>query len=109
MERALGGLVTGCRLHASKHLSRSPARVSWDGSKALVNGHFRVIGRALGLSRAVMRNIRQNLFFAFVYYALGIPLPAGLLYPLTGWRVNPMVAGAAMALSSASVIGNAFA
>ena len=63
--------------------------------------------RALGLSRAVMRNIRQNLFFAFVYNALGIPLAAGLLYPLTGWLLNPMIAGAAMALSSVSVIGNA--
>lgn len=73
----------------------------------LVKGDLRGIGRALGLSRAVMRNIRQNLFFAFVYNALGIPLAAGLLYPLTGWLLNPMVAGAAMALSSVSVIGNA--
>jgi Cu+-exporting ATPase len=54
-----------------------------------------------------MRNIRQNLFFAFVYNALGIPIAAGLLYPLTGWLLNPMVAGAAMALSSVSVIANA--
>jgi len=55
----------------------------------------------------VMRNIRQNLFFAFFYNAIGIPLAAGLLYPFTGWLLNPMVAGAAMALSSVSVIGNA--
>ena len=54
-----------------------------------------------------MKNIRQNLFFAFIYNALGIPLAAGLLYPLTGWLLNPMVAGAAMAMSSVSVIGNA--
>ena len=73
----------------------------------LVKGDLRGIGRALGLSREVMRNIRQNLFFAFVYNALGIPIAAGLLYPLTGWLLNPMVAGAAMALSSVSVIANA--
>jgi Cu+-exporting ATPase len=73
----------------------------------LVKGDLRGIVRALGLSRDVMRNIRQNLFFAFIYNAVGIPLAAGVLYPLTGWLLNPMVAGAAMALSSVSVIGNA--
>ncbi len=73
----------------------------------LVKGDLRGIGRALGLSRDVMRNIRQNLFFAFVYNALGVPLAAGVLYPLTGWLLNPMVAGSAMALSSVSVISNA--
>ena len=73
----------------------------------LVKGDLRGIVRALGLSRDVMHNIRQNLFFAFIYNAVGIPLAAGLLYPLTGWLLNPMIAGAAMALSSVSVIGNA--
>ena len=73
----------------------------------LVKGDLRGIVRALRLSRAVMRNIRQNLFFAFIYNAVGVPLAAGLLYPFTGWLLNPMVAGAAMALSSVSVIGNA--
>ncbi|MEO7100334.1 MAG: copper-translocating P-type ATPase [Luteolibacter sp.] len=73
----------------------------------LVKGDLRGIVRALGLSREVMRNIRQNLFFAFIYNAVGIPLAAGVLYPITGWLLNPMVAGAAMALSSVSVIGNA--
>lgn len=73
----------------------------------LVKGDLRGITRALKLSRAVMKNIRQNLFFAFVYNAVGIPLAAGVLFSMTGWLLNPMVAGAAMALSSVSVIGNA--
>ncbi len=73
----------------------------------LVKGDLRGIVRAFGLSRAVMRNIRQNLFFAFFYNAIGVPVAAGILYPFTGWLLNPMIAGAAMALSSVSVIGNA--
>ena len=73
----------------------------------LAKGDLLGIVRALELSRDVMKNIRQNLFFAFIYNALGVPLAAGLLYPFTGWLLNPMVAGAAMALSSVSVIGNA--
>ncbi len=73
----------------------------------LVKGDLRGIVSALVLSRAVMKNIRQNLFFAFIYNAAGVPLAAGVLYPLTGWLMNPMFAGAAMALSSVSVITNA--
>jgi Cu+-exporting ATPase len=59
------------------------------------------------LSKAVMRNIRQNLFFAFVYNALGIPIAAGLFYPFFGLLLSPIIAGAAMSLSSVSVIANA--
>jgi P-type Cu+ transporter len=73
----------------------------------LVKGDLRGIEKAIRLSHAMMRNIRQNLFFAFIYNALGIPIAAGALYPLFGWLLNPMIAGAAMSLSSVSVIANA--
>ena len=73
----------------------------------LVQGDLRGIVRAISLSRAAMRNIRQNLFFAFLYNALGIPLAAGVLYPAFGLLLNPMIASAAMSLSSVSVISNA--
>jgi Cu+-exporting ATPase len=73
----------------------------------LVRGDLRGIAKAIRLSRATMRNIRQNLFFAFLYNALGIPLAAGVLYPFVGLLLSPMIAGAAMSLSSVSVIGNA--
>ena len=73
----------------------------------LVKGDLRGIAKAISLSRATMRNIRQNLFFAFLYNALGIPIAAGLLYPFFGLLLSPIVAGAAMSLSSVSVITNA--
>jgi len=73
----------------------------------LVKGDLRGIVRARRLSRAVMRNIRQNLFFAFVYNALGVPIAAGVLYPVFGLLLSPMIAAAAMSISSVSVIGNA--
>ena len=73
----------------------------------LVKGDLRGILRARKLSNATMRNIRQNLFFAFVYNALGIPLAAGVLYPWFGWLLSPMIAAAAMTFSSVSVISNA--
>jgi Cu+-exporting ATPase len=73
----------------------------------LVKGDLRGIVRARRLSRATMTNIRQNLFFAFVYNVLGVPVAAGVLYPFLGLLLSPMIAAAAMSLSSVSVIGNA--
>ena len=73
----------------------------------LVKGDLRAIARAIHLSRATLRNIRQNLVFAFLYNALGIPIAAGLLYPFFGLLLSPILAGAAMSLSSVSVISNA--
>jgi len=73
----------------------------------LVKGDLRGIVGGLRLSRAVMRNIRQNLFFAFIYNGIGIPIAAGVLYPFFGILLSPMIAGAAMAFSSVSVISNA--
>jgi Cu+-exporting ATPase len=73
----------------------------------LVKGDLRGIVRARKLSRATMRNIRQSLFFAFIYNALGIPIAAGVLYPVFGLLLSPMIASAAMSFSSVSVIGNA--
>ncbi|MCT4366343.1 MULTISPECIES: copper-translocating P-type ATPase [Synechococcaceae] len=73
----------------------------------LLSGDLRGIATAIELSRAAMANIRQNLFFAFVYNTAGIPLAAGVLFPFTGWLLSPMIAGAAMAFSSVSVVMNA--
>ena len=73
----------------------------------LIKGDLRGIVRARRLSRATMRNIRQNLFFAFIYNTIGIPIAAGVLYPFFGILLSPMIAAAAMSFSSVSVIGNA--
>ena len=73
----------------------------------MVKGDLRGIVRARSLSRATMKNIKQNLFFAFVYNALGVPIAAGVLYPVFGLLLSPMIAAAAMSFSSVSVVGNA--
>jgi Cu+-exporting ATPase len=73
----------------------------------LLHGDLRGIVRARRLSRATMRNIRQNLFLAFVYNGIGVPVAAGVLYPITGTLIGPVWASAAMTLSSVSVIANA--
>jgi Cu+-exporting ATPase len=77
------------------------------GDITLVKGDLRAIARARNLSRATMRNIRQNLFFAFIYNLLGVPIAAGVLYPFTGLLLQPIFAAAAMSFSSVSVIANA--
>ncbi len=73
----------------------------------LMKGDLRGIVRARRLSRATMQNIKQNLFFAFIYNVLGVPIAAGVLFPFIGLLLNPMIAAAAMSFSSVSVIGNA--
>ncbi len=73
----------------------------------LVKGDLRALVRAIRLSRATMKNIRQNIFFAFVYNLAGVPLAAGVLYPVWGMLLSPMIASAAMTFSSVSVIANA--
>ena len=73
----------------------------------LLKGDLAGIVRARALSAATMRNIRQNLFFAFIYNAAGVPIAAGVLYPVFGILLSPIIAAAAMALSSVSVVGNA--
>ena len=73
----------------------------------LVQGDLRGIVKAIRLSRHTMRNIRQNLFFAFIYNGVGAPLAEGVLYPITGLLLNPMLAATAMSLRSVSVIGTA--
>ncbi len=76
-------------------------------SEVLVKGDLRGIVRARRLSHAVMNNIRQNLFFAFVYNSLGVPVAAGVLYPVFGLLLSPIIAATAMSFSSLSVVGNA--
>jgi Cu+-exporting ATPase len=77
------------------------------GDITLISGELTGIITAIKLSRATLKNIRQNLFFAFIYNTAGIPIAAGILYPFFGLLLNPIIAGGAMAMSSVSVVTNA--
>jgi len=98
---ALARADVGIAMGSGSDIALSSAGVT------LLRGDLRGIARARRLSRATLRNVRQNLTFAFAYNTLGIPLAAGLLFPAFGILLSPMLAAAAMSLSSVSVIGNA--
>ncbi|MGK3983705.1 heavy metal translocating P-type ATPase [Sorangium sp. So ce136] len=97
---ALAGADVGIALGSGTDIAVASADV------ALLRGGIAGLPTALALARATLRTIRQNLFWAFVYNVIGIPIAAGLLYPLTGWLLSPVLASAAMSLSSVSVLGN---
>ena len=98
---ALAAADVGIALGTGTDVAMSSAQLT------LIKGDLRGIVRARGLSRATVRNMRQNLGFALLYNALGVPLAAGVLYPTFGLLLSPMIAALAMSLSSVSVVGNA--
>jgi Cu+-exporting ATPase len=98
---ALAAADIGIAMGTGTDVAMESARIT------LVKGDLRGIAKARRLSETTMRNIRQNLFFAFVYNGAGVPVAAGVLYPFIGLLLNPMIAAAAMSFSSVSVIGNA--
>jgi Cu+-exporting ATPase len=98
---ALAAADVGIAMGAGTDVAQQTAQV------VLVSGDLRGLARALRLSERAMGNVRQNLLFAFGYNALGVPIAAGVLYPLLGWLLSPAIAAAAMSLSSVSVIANA--
>jgi len=98
---ALARADVGIAMGTGTDVAMSSAHVT------LVKGDLRAIARARTISQQTARNMRQNLGFAFVYNALGVPIAAGVLYPLTGLLLSPLIAALAMSFSSVSVVGNA--
>jgi Cu+-exporting ATPase len=98
---ALAAADVGIAMGSGTDVAMESAQVT------LVKGELTALARARALSRVTVRNIHQNLFFAFVYNGIGVPLAAGVLYPWLGIALSPMIAALAMSLSSVSVIGNA--
>jgi Cu+-exporting ATPase len=98
---ALGAADVGIAMASGSDLAIESSGI------ALLKGDLRGVTRAVVLSRATLRNVRQNLFFPFAYNVLGVPIAAGLLCPFTGWMLSPMLASVAMSASSVCVIGNA--
>jgi Cu+-exporting ATPase len=107
IEEVEAGVLPDHKNEVVRRLRAAGRVVAMAAGVTLVKGDLNGIVRALRLSRATMRNIRQNLFFAFIYNSLGVPIAAGVFYPLFGVLLSPMIAAAAMSLSSVSVIGNA--
>ena len=101
------GLFMDEGLLKGKGISPRNLRKGYAADITLLKGDLKGIVRARTLSQATMRNIRQNLFFAFVYNLLGVPIAAGVLFPIVGVLLSPMIASAAMTFSSVSVIANA--
>jgi Cu+-exporting ATPase len=98
---ALARADVGIAMGTGTDVAMSSAHVT------LVKGDLRAIVRARQISQSTVRNMRENLVFALIYNALGVPIAAGILYPLTGLLLSPLIAAAAMALSSVSVVANA--
>jgi P-type E1-E2 ATPase len=98
---ALAQAHVGIAMGTGTDIAMQSARI------VLVKGDLRGIAKARALSRKTMKNIRENLFLAFVYNSIGIPIAAGVMYPVLGLLLSPMIASAAMSLSSVSVIANA--
>jgi Cu2+-exporting ATPase len=98
--QALAGADVGIAMGKGSDIAMDVAKMT------IISSDLRLISKAIQLSRLTIKTIHQNLFWAFIYNIIGIPIAAGVLYPIWGFMLNPMIAGAAMALSSVSVVSN---